>query len=277
MRAVETHPLQALWFVKAVTLLGSISAVLVSIPCGIFLWMYWIPCGFCNRPLKYWLLVHCAMQLLQAPVRLRFFLRLCHIPQHEGDLQEMFKRLTSSSAWQNSKMVSVASYAWFVLEVVWLLNSVYCKQCPGMYRLCISVVFLAVARLLITLVLFYHTFKQGAEDTSVQSKPQGASQSLIDSIPCEKFCADLSDDSCDSCAVCLNDFEENDLLRRLPCNHSFHVTCVDKWLKQNKNCPLCVQDVEVMSQQQADKRRPRDSMTPSCCQRVGTCSRVCSN
>ena len=41
--------------------------MIVSIPCSMFLNMYWTPCGSCNRPLRYWILIHCALQLLQAP------------------------------------------------------------------------------------------------------------------------------------------------------------------------------------------------------------------
>uniref|UniRef100_A0A1A9V9E7 RING-type domain-containing protein n=1 Tax=Glossina austeni TaxID=7395 RepID=A0A1A9V9E7_GLOAU len=42
-----------------------------------------------------------------------------------------------------------------------------------------------------------------------------------------------------SCAMCLSDFQLNDLLRTLPCNHKFHAACVDKWLKIEGTCPLC--------------------------------------
>lgn len=42
------------------------------------------------------------------------------------------------------------------------------------------------------------------------------------------------------CAVCLNDFQEQDVLRALPnCSHAFHSDCIDIWLQCNANCPLC--------------------------------------
>ncbi|KAJ0077626.1 hypothetical protein Patl1_36300 [Pistacia atlantica] len=42
------------------------------------------------------------------------------------------------------------------------------------------------------------------------------------------------------CAVCLLEFEENDYVRTLPgCSHSFHVDCIDIWLRSHANCPLC--------------------------------------
>ncbi|WCJ38373.1 RING/U-box superfamily protein [Euphorbia peplus] len=42
------------------------------------------------------------------------------------------------------------------------------------------------------------------------------------------------------CVVCLNEFEEMDMVRVLPnCSHSFHLDCIDTWLQSNANCPLC--------------------------------------
>ncbi|EYU42321.1 hypothetical protein MIMGU_mgv1a0068872mg, partial [Erythranthe guttata] len=46
------------------------------------------------------------------------------------------------------------------------------------------------------------------------------------------------------CYICLSDYEEGDKLRVLPCNHEYHVSCIDKWLKEvNRVCPLCRHDV----------------------------------
>lgn len=52
-----------------------------------------------------------------------------------------------------------------------------------------------------------------------------------------------------TCAVCLNDFCAGDELRLLPCGHSFHLKCIDKWLQHARfahyekepTCPLCNQ------------------------------------
>ncbi|CAL0333256.1 unnamed protein product [Lupinus luteus] len=42
------------------------------------------------------------------------------------------------------------------------------------------------------------------------------------------------------CAVCLNDFKDDDTLRLLPkCNHVFHPTCIDSWLCSHVTCPVC--------------------------------------
>jgi hypothetical protein len=42
-----------------------------------------------------------------------------------------------------------------------------------------------------------------------------------------------------SCSVCLSSYEENELLRRLGCGHSYHAECLDPWLRTNASCPRC--------------------------------------
>ncbi|KAI3837546.1 hypothetical protein MKW98_011465 [Papaver atlanticum] len=42
------------------------------------------------------------------------------------------------------------------------------------------------------------------------------------------------------CAVCLSEFEENEIGRILPkCKHGFHVECIDMWFHSHSTCPLC--------------------------------------
>lgn len=246
---VQQYPEEAAWFIKVVMFFGSISGVLISIPCGIFLSMYWAPCGLCNRPLRYWVIVHCVLQLLQAPVRFVFFLRLCQIQQRNGNIQECVRQLTHSAAWRASKVVSIVTYGWFILGVVWLLNSTYCKPCPGLYRLSLAVIFTAVTRLLMTLVVFYHSFPPRLQGEQSPPKPRGATQDLIDLMPLVEYAPELSAGPETSCAVCLSEFEWGDMMRQLPCGHNFHRACIDKWLKRNKVCPLCLQDIEVRHRQ----------------------------
>lgn len=255
---VQQYPEEAAWFIKVVMFFGSISGVLISIPCGIFLSMYWTPCGYCNRPLRYWVFVHCVLQLLQAPVRLVFFLRLCAIQRRNGNIQECVAQLTHSSAWRTSKVVSIVTYGWFILGVVWLLNSTFCKPCPGLYRLSLAVIFTAVARLLMTLIVFYHSFPPQFQGQQPPPKPRGATQSIIDTMPLVEYAPELFDSVEPSCAVCLSEFEWDDTLRRLPCAHHFHRACIDKWLKRNKVCPLCLQDIETtpaLADRSKDKKK----------------------
>eukprot|EP00811_Abedinium_folium_P000201 NODE_10183_length_1371_cov_3.091640.p2 GENE.NODE_10183_length_1371_cov_3.091640~~NODE_10183_length_1371_cov_3.091640.p2 ORF type:complete len:306 (-),score=89.67 NODE_10183_length_1371_cov_3.091640:295-1212(-) len=244
---VQQYPEEAAWFIKVVMFFGSISGILIAIPCGVFLTMYWTPCGYCNRPLRYWVSVHCFLQLLQAPVRLVFYVRVCQIQHRNGNIEECVRQLTHSTAWKFSKIVSIVTYGWFILGVVWLLNSNHCAPCPGLYRLSLAVIFTAVSRLLMTLVVFYRSFPPIAPGgVQPPPRPRGASQGVIDSLQLVEYARNGLEGNAESgCAVCLCEFEWDDLLRRLPCGHSFHRPCIDKWLKRNKVCPLCLRDIEV--------------------------------
>ncbi|KAI4315534.1 hypothetical protein L6164_028332 [Bauhinia variegata] len=42
------------------------------------------------------------------------------------------------------------------------------------------------------------------------------------------------------CSICLCEYQPRETLRTIPqCNHYFHVSCIDGWLKMNATCPLC--------------------------------------
>ncbi|XP_024908807.1 RING finger protein 215 isoform X2 [Cynoglossus semilaevis] len=47
----------------------------------------------------------------------------------------------------------------------------------------------------------------------------------------------------DSCAVCLEPFNNNQCLRVLPCLHEYHRDCVDPWLLLQHTCPLCKRSI----------------------------------
>ena len=48
----------------------------------------------------------------------------------------------------------------------------------------------------------------------------------------------------DTCAICVEDFQEGVEVRVLPCDHVFHPKCVDEWLGHHSSlCPLCKMEV----------------------------------
>ncbi|KAG2181190.1 hypothetical protein INT43_008772 [Umbelopsis isabellina] len=44
------------------------------------------------------------------------------------------------------------------------------------------------------------------------------------------------------CAICLSNYEQDELVCRLWCQHHFHKDCLHEWLALNSMCPMCKQD-----------------------------------
>ena len=48
----------------------------------------------------------------------------------------------------------------------------------------------------------------------------------------------------DSCPICLDEFNQNEVLNELPCGHCYHIACIQPWLQyRSPVCPLCKLDV----------------------------------
>eukprot|EP00421_Protoceratium_reticulatum_P018618 CAMPEP_0168376934 /NCGR_PEP_ID=MMETSP0228-20121227/10570_1 /TAXON_ID=133427 /ORGANISM="Protoceratium reticulatum, Strain CCCM 535 (=CCMP 1889)" /LENGTH=305 /DNA_ID=CAMNT_0008389923 /DNA_START=54 /DNA_END=971 /DNA_ORIENTATION=- len=87
------------------------------------------------------------------------------------------------------------------------------------------------------------TFTQDMPTPRQPSRPScSASAALLDRRTATvRFrscsCSHTSSDA--ECAICFEMFEEDDLVRILPCLHRFHVPCIDPWLLSRWTCPLC--------------------------------------
>ncbi|KAE8692845.1 ethylene receptor 2-like [Hibiscus syriacus] len=58
------------------------------------------------------------------------------------------------------------------------------------------------------------------------------------------------------CPVCLSVFADGEEIKQLSeCKHSFHTTCIDLWLNNHDNCPICRAPVAV--------KRPGNNRMPS--------------
>jgi len=101
----------------------------------------------------------------------------------------------------------------------------------------------AILRAVIALLSFRALFPPRDLQEPVPSV-EGATTERINELPTVRYSASLFSDPGSGCAVCLSDYEEADLLRRLPCGHYFHRRCADQWLRRSKRCPLCMQDID---------------------------------
>ena len=44
------------------------------------------------------------------------------------------------------------------------------------------------------------------------------------------------------CSICLEGFQEKEVVKTLPCLHHFHASCIEEWLRregQKVSCPVC--------------------------------------
>jgi hypothetical protein len=56
-----------------------------------------------------------------------------------------------------------------------------------------------------------------------------------------------------TCSVCLAEFEEADVVKRLPCSHIFHAECLDEWLSRDHvSCPYCRRDLAASTTHAAE-------------------------
>jgi len=120
---------KTLSFAKVLLFSGSVVSGVVMLCCALFLGLHWSSSGNCSRPLRWWLLVHSALQLLtQVPARALFFNRvLAFKPDSDlSGVRECVERFTSSRLWRWSQRVSSFAYGWYALGIIWVVKSAQC-------------------------------------------------------------------------------------------------------------------------------------------------------
>ena len=56
-----------------------------------------------------------------------------------------------------------------------------------------------------------------------------------------------NDDNDNKCTICLSDFDIGEKKSILPCMHSFHFNCIEKWIKRKRYCPICKYKISLDS------------------------------
>ncbi|KAK4415966.1 RING-H2 finger protein ATL80 [Sesamum alatum] len=74
-----------------------------------------------------------------------------------------------------------------------------------------------------------------------ENRANGLEPVVVAAIPTMKFDREAFSSTEDAqCSICLAEYQEKEVLRIMPnCGHSFHLSCIDTWLRKRSTCPVC--------------------------------------
>ena len=74
---------------------------------------------------------------------------------------------------------------------------------------------------------------------------KGLSPKEIATLPYFFYNFSLKYQGKEECIICQDKFQNKEKIRILPCEHCFHVQCIDQWLIENKTCPCCKKEIKL--------------------------------
>ncbi|XP_042505628.1 E3 ubiquitin ligase BIG BROTHER-related-like [Macadamia integrifolia] len=81
---------------------------------------------------------------------------------------------------------------------------------------------------------------------AIGTESRGLSEELISYLQTSKYKTGgffSKKDKKEECVICYMEYKNRDKLMILPCQHQYHSKCIARWLKQNKACPVCNEEV----------------------------------
>lgn len=113
--------------------------------------------------------------------------------------------------------------------------------------LAVSSISLLTLSAVLSTFLFVRRQRLRRASLRVLQEATGLSNDEIKALPILVFNQKDVNTSSETCAICLEEYATGDKLRMLPCNHGFHVPCIDNWLNRKPFCPICKRDVYNVS------------------------------
>ena len=71
---------------------------------------------------------------------------------------------------------------------------------------------------------------------------KGLSNQQINNLPIIRYTKGNNNES-KQCIICMEEFEEKEKVKLLPCAHIFHNNCIKQWLLKEKTCPFCKSEI----------------------------------
>jgi hypothetical protein len=86
----------------------------------------------------------------------------------------------------------------------------------------------------------YEQLLQLEDDLGNVSKGLNAQQ--FEKLPITKYKKEKYSENF-QCIICMEEFNEKEKVKLLPCGHIFHPNCIKEWLMKQKSCPFCKSEV----------------------------------
>jgi len=149
---------------------------------------------------------------------------------------------------------------WNIAGLVWVITAKTCPEtAPHMYQAAKVLVFLQltvycfVAVAILSLLWMVWAIRHGHLNIDV-TKSNAAPEDFIESLEVMPFEASIFDDDRypKECSICYDAFADETGERVIvktpvgvggPCGHVFHKVCLGNWLKQQRSCPICREDL----------------------------------
>ncbi|KAG0287607.1 hypothetical protein BGZ96_008482 [Linnemannia gamsii] len=215
----------------------------------------------CNEQLYSWLTVQAFLFLSQ-------IVSTCNILQRQTTMMISSSRANVMD--QRTRAMLIVSMIWTVIGVGFLGSESASSQDPcatmndPIYNLSLRIIifhttmigfyFLPCSSLLLTRAI-PNSISSGLARTA--TKP------MIDKLGSTPMVEGMFGGDAEeaTCAICLGDYKPDETIRFLPCQHHFHLECVDQWLATDKSCPLCKHDID----KPLEIHNSRRSVTPHLC------------
>lgn len=87
----------------------------------------------------------------------------------------------------------------------------------------------------------YEQLLQLEDDVGNVSKGLNAQQ--FENLPITKYKKEKYSENF-QCIICMEEFNEREKVKLLPCGHIFHPNCIKEWLMKQKSCPFCKSEIK---------------------------------
>lgn len=109
-----------------------------------------------------------------------------------------------------------------------------------------AVSFISLLAVSAVLSTFFFVRRQRLRRTDSQllsHESPALSKGDLKAFPVSVFSNKKDNVNLETCAICLEEYLNGEKLRVLPCNHEFHMSCIDQWLTTRRPfCPICKRD-----------------------------------